>query len=146
MADIRYPLPTFHFEVDWGGTRIGFTEVSGLAVETQTIDYREGSNREYNVTKMPGMQQFGDLTFKRGLFKNDNEFYAWWNTVALNTIERRDITITLLNENHEPSATWRVKRAFPTKIEGPGLNATGNEAAIETMVVAHEGLTVDISG
>ncbi len=48
-----YPLPKFHFEVDWGGTRIGFTEVSGLEAETEVIEYREGSNKTYNKTKQP---------------------------------------------------------------------------------------------
>lgn len=141
----QYPLPVFHFEVDWGGTRIGFTEVSGLSVETQPIDYREGVNREYHVTKMPGMQQYGNLTLKRGVFKSDNEFYNWWNTVKLNKIERRDITIKLLDEDHAPTVTWRVKNAWPTKVEGPGLNATGNEAALETLELVHEGLTVEFN-
>lgn len=142
MAQI-YPLAAFTFVVDWGGTRIGFTEVSGLVAETQIIEYREGMMPEYNVLKMPGMQTWGNITFKRGIFKEDNEFYDWWNTVQLNTIERRDITISLRDENQDPVVTWRVKNAWCIKVEGPGLNATANEAAIETMEIAHEGLSVE---
>ncbi len=139
----EYPLPKFHFEVQWGGTRIGFTECTGLEVTTEKIEYRDGASKEYHKIRMPGMQTFGDLTLKRGIFAGDNEFYAWWNTVALNTIERRDITISLLNESHEPVVIWKVKNAWPTKVTSTDLNASGNETAIETMVLAHEGLTME---
>ena len=141
----EYPLPKFHFQVQWGGTRIGFTEVTGLEVTTEKIEYRDGASKEYHKIRMPGMQTFGDLTLKRGIFATDNEFYDWWNTVALNKIERRDITISLLNESHEPVVTWKVKNAWPSKVTSTDLNASGNETAIETMVLAHEGLTMEHS-
>jgi phage tail-like protein len=139
----EYPLSKFHFEVQWGGTRIGFTEVTGLEVTTDKIEYRDGASKEYHKIRMPGMQTFGDLTLKRGIFAADNEFYDWWNTVALNTIERRDITISLLNESHEPVVIWKVKNAWPSKVTSTDLNASGNETAIETLVLAHEGLTME---
>jgi phage tail-like protein len=140
---INYPVPVFHFQVEWGGTRIGFTEVTGLSVELQTIDYREGSSLEYQVTKMPGIPQFANISLKRGMYSGDNEFFTWLNTVKLNKIERRQITISLLNEEHAPVAVWKVKDAFPVKVEGPTLNATGNEVAVETIELAHEGLSVE---
>lgn len=139
----EYPLPKFHFQVDWGGTKIGFTEVSGLEVTTEKLEYRDGASPEYAKIRMPGMQTYGDLTLKRGIFAGDNEFYEWWNTVSLNTIERRDITISLLNENHEPAVVWKVKNAWPTKVTSTNLNSTGNEVAIETLVLTHEGLTME---
>lgn len=140
-----YPLPVFHFEVDWGGVRLGFTEVTGLTQETQVIEYRDGANRQYNVTKMPGMPKFGNITMKRGVVKGDADFKTWYETIALNTAERRTLTIKLLDEQHNPAVTWRVQNAFPVKLEGPGLKSTGNEAAIETLEVAHEGLTVEFN-
>lgn len=139
----EYPLPKFHFQVQWGGTKIGFTEVTGLEVTTEKIEYRDGASKEYHKVRMPGMQTFGDLTLKRGVFAGDNEFYDWWNTVALNTVERRDITISLLNETHEPVVVWKVKNAWPTKVTSTDLNASGNETAIETLVLTHEGLTME---
>ncbi|MES0328225.1 MAG: phage tail protein, partial [Gammaproteobacteria bacterium] len=131
MAD--YPLTKYHFSVDWGGTKIGFTEVTGLEVTTEKIEYRDGASPEFSKKQMPGMQSFGDLTLKRGIFAGDNEFYDWWNSVSLNTIERRDITVSLLNENHEPVVVWVIKNAFPTKVTSTDLNSTGNENAIETL-------------
>jgi phage tail-like protein len=138
----EYPLPKFHFLVDWGGTNISFTEVTGLEVETEIIEYRGGASPEYSKIKMPGMQKYANLTLKRGTFKSDNEFYTWFNTVKLNTIERRDITISLLNEEHEPTVVWKVKRAWPTKVTATDLKADGNETAIESLELVHEGLVM----
>lgn len=138
----NYPLPKFHFQVDWGGTKIGFTEVTGLEVTIEPIEYRDGASPEYSKIKMPGMQSFSNITLKRGIFKSDNEFYKWWNTVALNTIERRDLIISLLDESHAPVVVWKVKNAWPIKVQSTDLNGTGNETAIETLEVAHEGLTI----
>ena len=138
----EYPIPKFHFQVDWGGAKIGFTEVTGLDVQTEVIEYRDGASPEYSKRKMPGMQKFSNITLKRGTFAKDNEYYKWWNTVKLNTIERRDITISLLNENHEPVVVWKVKNAWPTKVTSTDLKADGNEVAIESIELVHEGLTI----
>jgi len=138
----EYPMPKFHFQCEWGGTKIGFTEVSGLDVETEVIEYRHGASPEYHVTKMPGMQKYGNITLKRGTFATDNEFYDWWNSVKLNTIERRDLTISLLNENHEPVVVWKIKNAWPTKVQSTDLKSDASEVAIETLELAHEGLTI----
>ncbi len=138
----EYPLVKFHFQVEWGGTKIGFTEVSGLDVETEVVEYRHGASPEYFKTKMPGMQKWANITLKRGTFATDNEYYNWWNTVKLNTIERRDIIISLLNEEHSPVVVWKVKNAWPTKIQSTDLKADGNEVAIESMELVHEGLSI----
>jgi phage tail-like protein len=136
----QYPLPVFHFTVQWGGTRIGFSEVSGLTQENQAIEYRDGSFPEYSSIKMPGLRTFSNVTLKRGIVKADNDFFKWLSTIKLNQVERRDVVVSLLNENHEPVMTWKVHNAFPVKVEGPGLKASGNEVAIESIEIAHEGL------
>ncbi|KAA9347810.1 MULTISPECIES: phage tail protein [Larkinella] len=137
-----YPLPKFHFQVEWGGVRLGFSEVTGLNVETDVIEYREGASPEYHKIKMPGLQKFPNITLKRGTFKADNEFFNWWNTVALNTIERRNLIISLLNENHEPVVVWKVKQAWPSKVMSGDLKADANEVLIESIELVHEGLTI----
>lgn len=143
----NYPLPKFHFQVDWGGTNIGFTEVSGLDVETEVIEYRHGASPEYFKTKQPGMVKYSNLTFKRGTFIGDNEFFDWYkNNVKFENPERRDITINLLGEDHAPRVTWKVKNAFITKVQSTDLKADGNEIAIETMEVVHEGLEIQHEG
>ncbi len=138
-----YPIPKFHFMVQWGGVRIGFTEVTGLTIENEVIEYREGSSPEYNKVKMPGLHKYGNITLKRGTFSGDNSFFEWLNTVKLNTIERRDLIISLLNENHEPVVTYKVKSAWPVKVTAPDLKSDANEVAIESIELAHEGLVID---
>jgi phage tail-like protein len=144
MAD--YPLPKFHFNVKWNDVELTFTEVTGLDVETEAIEYRHGASPEYHKTKMPGMQKYSDITMKRGTFAGDNRSFEWWATVALNTIERRDLTISLLNEDHEAAVTWKVKNAWPKKVGSTDLKSDGNEVAIESIEIVHEGLTIQHSG
>lgn len=138
----RYLVPKSHFLVEWGGAHIGFTEVSGLELPTDVIKSRKGSRSIFSKVKMPGMQKFANITLKRGTFKSEKKFQDWWNTVSSNTIERRDVTISLLNENHEPVAVWKVNKARPTKVKSTDLKADGNEVVIESIELAHEGLTI----
>jgi phage tail-like protein len=143
MADTTtYPLPKFHFIVEWGGKRVGFTEVTGLDMQVEAIEYREGNSKEYSKIKMPGMHKFSNITLKRGAVAGDKEFFAWINTVSLNVVERRDLSISLLNEKHEPVFTWKVKNAFPVKVQASDLKSDGNEVAVETIELAHEGLNI----
>jgi phage tail-like protein len=138
-----YPLPAYHFTVEWGGTRTGFTEVSGLSIENEVIEYREGGSPEYSTIKMPGLRKYSNIILKRGIVKNDNDFFNWMNTINSNQVERRDVVISLLNENHEPIRVWKVRNAWPCKIYSPDLKANGNEVAIETIELAHEGLSIE---
>lgn len=137
-----YPLPKFHFIVQWGGARIGFTEVTGLDMQVEAIEYREGNSPEYAKVKMPGMHKFSNITLKRGSIAGDSDFYKWINTISLNTVERRDVVISLLNEAHEPVMTWKAKNSFPVKVQASDLKSDGNEVAIETIELAHEGLNL----
>lgn len=139
-----YPLPKFHFLVEWGGSRVGFSEVTGLDMQAEAIEYREGSSPSFSKIKMPGMQKFSNITLKRGTFDGDKEFYLWMKTINMNKVERRDMTISLLNENHEPVLSWKIHNAFPVKVQASDLKADGNEVAIETLELAHEGLDIVI--
>lgn len=143
MAE-NYPLPVFHFNVEWEGQSVAFAEVSGLTIETQVIEYRDGSMKEMGPIKMPGIPKYSNITLKRGVIDGNNEFFEWLNGTSLNKIPRRSIGISLLNEKHVPVMTWTVKEAWPVKVEGPGLKATGNEVAIESIEIAHEGLEIKL--
>ena len=133
----------YHFSVEWGGSRIGFMEVSGLDIEIEAVSFREGSNPDDSFRKVPGLRKFSDIILKRGIVKGDNEFFTWINTKQIGTIERRDVRISLLNENHEPIVVWKVENAFPVKYSGPVLEANGSDLAIETLVLTHEGISVE---
>lgn len=142
----NYPLPKFHFMVDWGGTRIGFTEVSGLSMETEVIEYREGNSPAYHKTKMPGLTKYGNITLKRGVFLGDFEMYTLWRNTMLfqegKAKFRRDITIKLLDEEHQPVITWAIRNAWPCKLQYADLKADASEIVIESMELVHEGLNI----
>ncbi|MEP7251931.1 MAG: phage tail protein [Ginsengibacter sp.] len=147
MPDFKYPLPKFHFELEWGGTRLGFTEVTGLDFETEVIEYREGNLPTYNKTKQPGLTKYTDVTLKRGIILGDMEYFDQWvKTAMFQEIKekyRRTVTIKLLNEEHKAIIVWTLSKAWPSKIQSTDLKADGNEVAIETLTFVHEGLTMN---
>jgi len=146
MPDFKYPLPKFHFELEWGGTRFGFTEVSGLDVETEVIEYGEGNLPSYNKTKQPGLTKYTDVTLKRGIILDDFDFFNQWVKTAMFQEKkeqyRRTVTIKLLNEEHKAIIVWTLAKAWPSKIQSTDLKADGNEVAIETLTFVHEGLVM----
>jgi phage tail-like protein len=137
------PLINTHFQVEWGGTRIGFEEVSNLKLSATILEYREGSNPENTTRKIPGSIKHHNIVLRRGVVQGDNEFFQWWNTIQMNVVERRDIVISLLNENHEPVVVWKVRNAFPAVLEWSKLHATEESIFIETLEIAHDGMSVE---
>jgi phage tail-like protein len=121
---------------------MAFQEVSGLDVESQPIEYRAGNSPNFSVQKMPGIKKYSDITMKKGVFKSDNKFWDWFNEIKMNTVKRIPVTISLLDEEGSPTMVWTLTNAWPTKIQGTDLKSTGNEVAVETIVIAHEGLTI----
>ncbi|MCJ7450061.1 MAG: phage tail protein [Bacteroidales bacterium] len=138
----NHPLPKFHFIVEWGGNKIGFTEATGLDIQVEAIEYRKGSSNTYSKIKMPGFLKNSNITLKHGTFEGDTDFYKWMETINLNLPERRDIIIKLLDESHTPVMAWRAVNAFPLKVQASDLKADGNEVAIESIEIAHEGLFI----
>ncbi len=137
-----YPIPVFHFKVSWNNTDIGFSDVSGLSQETQVIEYRDGlMPATAPPMKRPGLHKVNNITLKRGIVTANNELFTWFNNSGAPNVERRDITISLLNDEGEPVMFWTIVQAWPVKCEGPGLKATGNEIAIETIELCHEGIS-----
>ncbi|MFW5834194.1 MAG: phage tail protein [Pseudomonadota bacterium] len=138
-----WPIPKFHFQVKWDSEVMSFQEVSGLDVEAQPIEYRAGDAPTFGTVKMPGLIKSSNVTMKKGVFKSDNKFWDWFNQIKMNTIKRIPITISLLDESGSPTMVWTLANAFPTKITGTDLKADGNEVAIETIEIAHEGITIE---
>ena len=133
-----WPLPSFYFKISI--TNVGdmsCSEVSGLEMEYDIIEYRAGDS-----PKMPGLRKAGEVTLKKGIFKDDKAMWDWINKVKLNTIQRETVTINLLDESGSPVKTWEVVNAWPKKITVEGFKADGNTAAIETLVLAHEGVNI----
>ena len=139
-------ITRYNFQVDWGGNQIGFSEISGLNMEIEPILVRNGDFKEEVEIKIPGLIKYSEVTLKRGIMKNDNDFFNWINTKNFGNLERRNIVIRLLNERQEPVVVWKLKNCFPTKYIGPVLQANDSNIAIESLVIVHEGLTMEQTG
>ena len=138
-----YVIPAFYFSVNWGEGDMNFTEVSGLTMEAEPIEYREGLDPVFTVQKIPGLRKFGNITLKRGVTTNANDFFKWYDTQRPGTVEKRNLTISLLNEAGDAALTWKIREAWVVKVEAPSFNAKDNEIAIESMEIAHEGVVVE---
>ena len=133
----------FHFKVTIGSKgEIAFQEVSGLDTEYDIIDYRAGNSPEFSTVRMTGLKKHSDITLKKGMFKDDTALFDYFASVKMNTVARETVTIQLLDEEHKPLFTWTLKNAVPKKVTGASLSAKTSEAAMEELVLAHEGLTM----
>lgn len=138
------PFRGFNFRVEIDGIGTGsFSEVSGLTADGDAIDYREGYDPINNVRKLPGLRKFTAIDFKRGYIQ-DNELWAWYARIASGQDDRRNGSVILCNEARKDVMRWNFENAWINKIEGPSLKAAGNEVAIESMQLVHEGLSFEL--
>ena len=135
------PYSQFNFIVEIDGVpKGGFSEVSGLTMDTNIIEYREGQDVT-TVRKLPGLMKYNQIVLKRGIVNTD--LYTWRKTVIDGETQRYTGAITLLNEQRQAALRWTFTQGWPSKLEGPALNAKTSEAAVETLEIAHEGLTLE---
>jgi len=133
------PYKAFNFIVEIDGIQVaGFTECVGLSTETDIIEYREGNERG-GIRKIPGLTKFTNITLKRGLTRS-RDLWNWRKVVMDGGVDRRSGTIVMLGEDHVAVARFQFREGWPSKWEGPKLNAKSSEIAIETLEITHEGL------
>jgi len=139
-----WPMPKSRFEVDLGEELqcVAFQEVSGLDKEVPVIEYRAGDSCLFSTIKMPGITEYGNITMKRGVFVNDNNFWKWMDEIKMNTLKRRTILIKLLDEAGAVTMQWQLNNAWVTKITGTDLKSDANEVAVDSLEIAHEQLVV----
>ncbi|MEM7585304.1 MAG: phage tail protein [Acidobacteriota bacterium] len=130
-----YSAFNFRVEIDGGGAA-GFAECSGLVTETDIIEYRNG-DEDIRVRKLPGLKKFTNIVLKRG-YTDSKDLWQWRKTVMDGRTERRSGSVVLLNEAREEALRWNFSEGWPSKWEGPSLNAKNNETAIETLEIACE--------
>jgi len=141
MADAKYPLPRFYFLVLWNEKTFSFSEVTGLTMERDKIEYRHCDSREFVKLVQFGLAKSGPVTLKRGKCEGDTTFEDLYRAgYADPNASRHDITVSLLNEQREPVASWTIRRCLAVKITAPDLKSDANEVAIESIEVAHEGI------
>ncbi|GHF00232.1 phage tail protein [Streptomyces griseoluteus] len=135
------PFRNFNFLVELDGiAQASFTECSGLGTTTEVVETREGGDNT-TVRKLPGKTSYSDITLKYGVTPS-KELWAWRQRVVDGNVVRKNGSIVVFDlSNHTEVARWNFVSAWPSKWEGAALSAKGNDVAIDTLVLAHEGLT-----
>ena len=135
------PYQNFRFLVEIDGiTQAGFREVTIPDTAQDPIEYREG-NEAITVRKLPGLIKYGNVTLKWGI-TDSLDLYNWRKDVEDGKIKdaRKNMAVVVLDDEANPVTRWEFSQAWPTRYDAPDLNATGNEIAIETLEIAHEGM------
>jgi phage tail-like protein len=137
------PYLDFNFVVEIDDVAsAGFREAELPAGQIEVVAYREGTDRASAARLLPGRVEYGPLVLRRG-FAGDATLFQWWQAVAHGTLDRRSVSVVLLDEQRQEVARWNLRRAWPTKYASPSLNALGNEVAVETLELAHEGIELE---
>jgi phage tail-like protein len=139
----KNPYPNFNFVVDiGGGEEIAFAEVELPAAEIEVIEYREGADGPSSSRKLPGRARYGKVVLRRGI-SGRLELWEWFKSVRDGQLQRRDVTITLLDEQRQAVQRWLLRDAWPTKYDPSDLNAKGNEVFVELLELAVESVELE---
>lgn len=142
-----YPLPVYNYRVDIEGETLSFSEVSGLSIAHEVTTYKEsptGGAIGPKLMQMPAQPTPPAITLKRGIIRGDRltYLYQWLRSKQLNLMDKKDITISLCDEEGAPVIVWKVFNAFPKKLDAPSFTADANDAAIETMELAADSIEI----
>ena len=141
MAEIIYPFKKYNYKVLLDNSEeAGFSEVSSPDITSDPVEYREGNMTGKTPGKQPGILKYGNVTLKRGVTESQ-VFVAWMKDVQDGKAPRKTVVITLMDDEMNEVASWQLEKAWPTKYTGTDLNATSNEAAIESLELVTEGIT-----
>lgn len=136
-----YPYKKYRFRLEIDGIdQAGFSEVSGFDANVDVIEYREGDSPVTSPVKLPGLTKYGNVTMKWGV-TDSLSLYDWIKGISEGTIERKTVTITVLDDAGDSKASWQLLNAWPTKYTAPDFNASASEIALESLELAHEGMT-----
>jgi phage tail-like protein len=142
-GDRNDPYRGFNFRIEIDNTAVaGFRECGGLTLNTDPVDYREGTDALLSVRKLTGLRKFTNITLKRGYTQN-KELWKWYKNVLNGTPDRRNGSIVLQDEQHNDVLRWNFEAGWVCKWEGPAMNATSNDVAIESIEICHEQIVLD---
>ena len=131
----NYPLPIYNYRVDIGEDTMSFTEVSGLNIEYETLDYRHGLTCKEGFEMATGRRKPANITLNRGIINNGNKSVLsdWFGTINLSYVEKKNIYVHLCDEEGVPVITWTVINAFPNNMITPDFNVEDSNVAIEKL-------------
>jgi phage tail-like protein len=144
-GDRNDPYRGFNFRVEIDNVTVGsFSEVSGLSSDGDVVEYRNGDDVRLSVRKLPGLRKVSNITLKRG-YTTNNELWKWRESIVNGVADRRDGAIILMDEERRDVLAWEFEDAWIHKIDGPALNAKGNEVAMESVELVVETLRLRTS-
>lgn len=117
-----------------------FSEFSGLEAKIEVFPYEEGGCNDY-VHQLPTRTSFSNITLKRGVAYTD-ELWSWFKDTMDGTMKRQNVSVVLYNAAHCQVRRWNFVRVFPVKWVGSTFKAGENAISIETLELAHEGMSV----
>lgn len=135
-----YGATRFYVQIE-GVHHAVFTEISGLQVETEVFEYREGGNNGF-VHRLPGPIRVGNITLKHGLV-GSAELFKWYMRVAAGTFEPQNVSVIVYDSQGKETARWNFVKAYPVRWVGPILHGDASEVAIETLELAHAGIQTE---
>ncbi len=140
MADRKDPYRQFRFRVEIDGiTQAGFSECTFADTTTDPVEYREGTEPPV-FRKLSGLTKYGNITLKWGI-TDSMDLYDWRQRVidAGAEKERKNISIILIDEAGADKSRWNIVQAWPSKYDPTDFSSKGNEVAVETLEIVHEG-------
>jgi phage tail-like protein len=133
------PFGSFNFLVEIDGIARGaFQGVSGFDSTIDVVEHREGGENT-TTRKLPGLTKYSNITLKWGI-TDDRQLYDWHRDAVLGNVQRKNGSIVGLDRRGTEVVRWNFFNAWPSKYDAPDFNAEGNDVAIETLELAHEGL------
>lgn len=131
----------FRFWVEMHGILVGgFSEVTGLQSETEIEEYREGGENGY-IHRFPKQRKFSTIVLRRGV-SDSRVLWDWYAMFADGKISRKSGSIIMQQPSGEEMYRWNFIEAYPIKWNGPELNASRSEIAIESIELVHNGLVL----
>jgi phage tail-like protein len=132
------PYRGFNFRVQIDNTDVAaFSEASGLTFDVDPVEYREGTDLPLHVRKLTGLRKFANIALKRGITENQ-DLWDWYKEVLDGSVERRNGAVILLDEDRNEVLRWNFEGGWICKWEGPSMNATSNDVAIESIEICVE--------
>jgi phage tail-like protein len=141
-GDRKDPYRGFNFRVEIDGITVGsFSNVSGLSSDGDVVEYRNGDDVPLRVRKLMGLRKVSNIKVERGYGVN-RELWTWRNNIVNGIPDRRNGAIVLMDEERNDVLRWEFVGGWIHKIDGPTLNAKGNDVAIESLEIVIESLTL----
>jgi phage tail-like protein len=147
--------PAYMFYVKLGSMQVAmFTECGGLGAKRAFEPVKEGGVNDH-VHILPGTIEHSNITLKRGVSLS-TALWDWFQAGQYDfNVSRQDITIYQFSPESDTARgsasagdqsgavkTWSLSQAFPVSWKLGEMNSATSGLVIETLEIAHEGLSL----